>query len=320
MNNLLSINIPTFNRSVFLKKNLERLIPICTKYRIPIYISDNKSTDDTLSVIDNCMKSYDLLFVSKLETNMGIDYNMDNVVSMSNTKYSWLFSDDDEIDSDAIEIILNMLERHSPDFLLLNCRETALSTGVVLNENFYQIDNFYQKISNKTLLKDYAHILTLLSACVINNDLWKKIKIKEYSYKYYFHLFNIFSSIDDKAVILLIKKPLFTRFRGNKWNFDNSELDFILHFFYPLTIEQLKNDYTFSDKLYGIGHKLPRMKIGTFLRLREAELVSYYNFPKSYIYLMGWHLPLALISLIIPSDICGKIYKKLFKIFRNSEN
>ena len=318
MNKLLSINIPTYNRAEYLKKNLIKIIPICKKYHIPIYISDNKSTDNTLLVLNQLKDTYNLLFVYEMDSNFGIDYNMDNVVLMSNTKYSWLFSDDDEIDSDAIEIILNVLERYSPDFLLLNCRETIFSTGEVLNENFYHIDNFYEIISNRTLLKNYANILTLLSACVINNDLWKKIKIKEYAYKYYFHLFNIFSSIDDKAIILLIKKPLFTRFRGNEWNFDKSELDFILHFFYPLTIEKLKNDYTFSDKLNGIRHKLPRMKIGTFLRLREAGLVNYNNFPKSYIYLMRWHLPLALISLIIPSDICGRIYKKLFKIFKNS--
>ena len=50
MNKDLSICIPTYNRAKFLDENLSKTIPICRKFKIPIYISDNDSKDNTFEV------------------------------------------------------------------------------------------------------------------------------------------------------------------------------------------------------------------------------------------------------------------------------
>jgi glycosyltransferase involved in cell wall biosynthesis len=316
MNNILSINIPTYNRVDFLEKNLKNLIPMCKKHSVPIYVSDNNSDDQTVSMLKKYTELYEFLFISVLDSNFGIDFNMNNVVCMSTAKYSWLFSDDDEIFEGSVDVVLDCLTNISPDFLLLNCREAYLSSGQIISDNIYNIESFFQVINNGELLRKYAHILTLLSACVVKTKLWKEISLDGYKSKYYFHLHNIYSGLDKDSKILLLKQPLFCRMRGNDWNFDKNEIDYILHYFYPKTIEHVIGGYEFSDKLNAIKLKLRRMKLGTFWRLRESGLVGLGGMPISYFFLMQLHLPLALISLFIPGELCGRLYRKLFKFYR----
>ena len=51
MNELLSICIPTYNRSQYLLQTLEAFLPQVIPHQIPIYVSDNGSTDKTISII-----------------------------------------------------------------------------------------------------------------------------------------------------------------------------------------------------------------------------------------------------------------------------
>ena len=58
MNKNLSICIPTYNRAKFLDENLEKIIPLCKRYEVPIYVSDNNSPDETYDVVQNHKKNY----------------------------------------------------------------------------------------------------------------------------------------------------------------------------------------------------------------------------------------------------------------------
>ena len=58
---LLSISIPTYNRSVYLEECLNSIvqqIDINEKAKIEIYISDNGSTDDTYEVVKKIYKQF----------------------------------------------------------------------------------------------------------------------------------------------------------------------------------------------------------------------------------------------------------------------
>ena len=59
MNNLLTIAIPTFNRSELLNKQLAWLAEVVKRFEsdCEIFISNNSSTDNTQEVIKNCQKT-----------------------------------------------------------------------------------------------------------------------------------------------------------------------------------------------------------------------------------------------------------------------
>jgi glycosyltransferase involved in cell wall biosynthesis len=316
MNNLLSINIPTFNRAVFLDENLKKMISLCDKHSVAIYVSDNNSSDNTYDIVKKHQKSYKYLFYRCLEKNMGIDLNMDSVVKMSVAKFSWLFSDDDLIDDDSIEIILNNIKNKNPDFILLNHREKDLKTKKLLLEKYVNIDDKDHIINDKTLLSLYAHQMTLLSACVVKTENWKKINFSSYKAKFYFHIHNIFFNLNPDSRIVFIGKPLFTKFNGNYWQFDVKELDAVLHFHYPRTINDLSNHYKIESKISAIKPKIDKISIGTFIRLRSGGYISLTYIPKVFFYFIRFRIILVFVFLFLPKSFSGLVYMLFNKYVR----
>jgi len=116
----LSICIPTYNRAEFLDENLSLIVAKARPYNLPIYISDNGSTDGTREIVNRHSLLYDRIYYFRQQGNRGIDHNIATVLKMSQTDYAWLFSDDDRFFDTAIERMLDLLERHRPDMAVVN--------------------------------------------------------------------------------------------------------------------------------------------------------------------------------------------------------
>ena len=69
---LLSLCIPTYNRSQYLKKSIDSII--CQQEflrgKVEIVISDNASEDDTREVAEAYLKKYDNIFYNRNEMNV----------------------------------------------------------------------------------------------------------------------------------------------------------------------------------------------------------------------------------------------------------
>ena len=69
---LLSLCIPTYNRSQYLKKSLDSII--CQQEfldgKVEIVISDNASEDDTREVVETYLKRFDNIFYNRNEVNV----------------------------------------------------------------------------------------------------------------------------------------------------------------------------------------------------------------------------------------------------------
>jgi abequosyltransferase len=118
--NILSIAIPTYNRSKFLDATLEYHIPILSKYDIPIIIRDNNSTDNTEEIIKNWMKIYDYIDYKKNETNIGADKNFELALLDSDTKYVWLLGDSYKINKESIDLIYKKSITSEIDYFIFN--------------------------------------------------------------------------------------------------------------------------------------------------------------------------------------------------------
>lgn len=120
INNLLAICIPTYNRSPKLREGLEQLIPLACRHRIPIYVSDNASTDETEAVVREMQASYPYLFYSRNPENYGPDRNFEIVLKQSSAEFAWLLSDDDRLLDGALERALAIIGGGSYDLIIFN--------------------------------------------------------------------------------------------------------------------------------------------------------------------------------------------------------
>jgi glycosyltransferase involved in cell wall biosynthesis len=117
---LLGMYIPTWNREKKLAQLLTQLIPQFKKYDLPVYISDDNSSDGTEAMVRGFQKRYKKLYYKKNDTGLPKGYaaNLISVLRMGTTEFVWVFGDDDLILKDAVDKILPELKRN--DFVQVN--------------------------------------------------------------------------------------------------------------------------------------------------------------------------------------------------------
>lgn len=119
---LLSIAVPTYNRSDELKLLLhtlgEELAGLETI--IELVISDNASTDGTDDVVRQFKKMYPAVRTIRHTTNVGMDENFCRCFEMANGHFFWMLGDDDLPKTGVIRRIIQILRDEYPDLLYLN--------------------------------------------------------------------------------------------------------------------------------------------------------------------------------------------------------
>lgn len=108
---LLTIAIPTYNRSRYLRELLQSLLDdLHGESRIELIVSDNASPDETPQLIEE-FRNRGLQFrYIRNETNIGADANFLQCFEQARGKYVWLVGDDDIIIPGGIAKILKLLE------------------------------------------------------------------------------------------------------------------------------------------------------------------------------------------------------------------
>jgi abequosyltransferase len=117
---LLTIAIPTYNRSKFLEELLAVLKPqMAEDFRVELLISDNASTDDTQLLLGELAKSGLIFRYIKNKKNLGADKNILQCFEEAQGKYVWIFGDDDIILPGALKKIMRLLSLHEYDLVYL---------------------------------------------------------------------------------------------------------------------------------------------------------------------------------------------------------
>lgn len=117
---LLSICIPTYNRSACLKKTLNiwatQIHEGNYEKSVEINISDNGSPDNTQDVIQTFISDNPDIKVSntKNDKNLGPDKNYLSAMHMASGDYSILWSDDDYLRDGALSFVFDTIE-HNPE-------------------------------------------------------------------------------------------------------------------------------------------------------------------------------------------------------------
>lgn len=163
MNNiLLSVCIPTYNRSGYLRRALESIaVQLADNEdllnKVEVVVSDNCSTDDTAEAAKSFESKIKNLTYTKNATNVGFDMNSYNVVSKASGKYCWYLGDDDMIANGGIELMCKTIENDEYDFIgvntkpeednkdYLNKKDLDIKTNIIVDEfNDYYFKGYCQ--------------------------------------------------------------------------------------------------------------------------------------------------------------------------------
>ncbi len=146
MDKLLTIAIPTFNRSKFLEQQLTWLSKAIKGFEseCEIIISDNCSSDDTQEIIKKWQQIFSntTFKANRNAENIGVMRNIAYCFQSATSKYVWVIGDDDPIQDRTLAYVVENLKEY-PDLALLNLNFSWLyaATGEIAYEHCFSVEN-----------------------------------------------------------------------------------------------------------------------------------------------------------------------------------
>ena len=220
--NLLSICIPTINRSKLLKTTLTKLFSFNLNM-VEVVIVDGSDNNDTKNLIKKEFSDKNIVYYQenksiKIPTNHGFDNAYNLAVEKSNSKYCWLLTDDDLLIKESINTIMSYI-KYNYDLIIAgsiiknkNLTKTYIRSRPNINKNL---------IFKPTEINEFAKIvndqLTYIGCVIIKKSVWLKSDKKKYFGTGFVHVGVIFDRLLSND-ILVIKKPLtIIRFGDGLW-------------------------------------------------------------------------------------------------------
>ena len=170
-NPLLTIAIPTYNRSADLAALLTELAPqLAAHPEVDLFISDNCSPDDTEAAVQGFIASgLPVRYVRQAE-NIGSDRNFVTCFESARGTFFWLCGDDDIILPGTLDRVVEQLGSGQPLDLLY-------ATSYGFHQDWRaerQEDRFHRQLHTFTdpleLAKVVHVMMTFISAIVVNRD------------------------------------------------------------------------------------------------------------------------------------------------------
>ncbi len=316
---LLTIIIPTYNRSNYLSKllkNLEEQI-LGEEDKVKVLILDNCSTDSTKSEVEKFTKTNNYFHYIKNESNIGPDSNFLKGYKNVFSNYFWFIGDDDLPRKGFIKLLINFLQNNSPSLIYL---QSFWDKNIETNqlEKLFNLE-FYQY--NLKLFAKKTHVFsTFISSWIINkSELPKSFKkIESLKNTNFIQLGWILPLYKESSNLYFVNRKVILASKGNTrggyklintfgckfpkiikcFNFkDKSISDLIIRSFLKSFLPKLilgKKIGLYKDK---ISHK--NISYELIENLKKYPEFWFYCFP----------------ILIIPETITVNLYKIYCKIF-----
>jgi abequosyltransferase len=177
---LLSIAIPTFNRATYLDDALKQLaseLSAVDADLVEVLVSDNASSDHTAEIVAKAVqRGMAIRYICNAE-NVGADANVAQCFNEAQGQYVMIMGDDDLFVDGALAALLGHLQREEYGMVCLKAYgfesdfRAELPASVVGHQVFDAPGQYLIKV---------AHLVTLLSACVINKSLLPGVDARLY--------------------------------------------------------------------------------------------------------------------------------------------
>ena len=308
---LLSIVIPTYNNSKFLDYLLELQLPIIEKYKIKLYICDNKCTDNTSEVITKWSKKYPFIDCRINDIHLSVQKNIEQAINLPSSKYVWLLGDRYYIPDGTIKYVLDSLNTEpSKDLLIVNLE------NLINNTPSFNYDN------SEVLLSDLGHLMTCIAVSIINIKAIKKLKFKDYydsAFPHFCTLFEYLNSNNFNALwvsefsVKAISHPNLNR---KNWSHDERALslgakDWVTSVF------SLSSDYSYDSKIkcikkFGVLSKLFTFRGIVLMRMRgNLTYSTYKKYSREISLVVNYSEVIVVLMSVFPRSILKFLYALL---------
>lgn len=180
-NPLISICIPTRNNANYLKTCLNSLLPQVKPYNIPVYVSDNASTDNTIGFLSSFKNEhYQLLYFRSNDEDLGFDQNLINAVQMASSKYVWPIGDRRSLLPNSMRRVYNFLSKNDLNLLILSVAKYVKS-----------VQNKRYTSARDVFLELWSNVGTLYS-CISPTKAWRSEIPENYIGTGWIHLAVVF--------------------------------------------------------------------------------------------------------------------------------
>jgi abequosyltransferase len=173
---LLTIAVPTYNRSATLDQLLQSLAPqLQDESRIELLISDNASPDDTPQLIEEFEQCGHVVQYVRNTINIGPDGNFAQCFELARGRFFLLLSDDDLLVPGALAKILHLLEAYDPDIVYLS--SYPFSEDALAERKEDSLGRTYHVMEDPLQFARTANLmLTFISGVIVNRDRFAEIK------------------------------------------------------------------------------------------------------------------------------------------------
>ncbi len=221
----LSICIPTYNRSEYLRECLTSIVTSANGHErnIEIVISDNASEDNTAAIVKEFQKRVPYIRYHRNPNNIGGELNFRFVASLAIAEFVWVFGDDDKMELNAISTVLEKISA-GHDFLICNYSIWDKNFTVKIRDNALPEARSSIFDDHNKLLEFFGLHLGYISSIIIKKKLLLDLPYKEYeSYKEYGfpYLLAVYNGVAmNTCKIKFIANPIICNRSGNSGNYD----------------------------------------------------------------------------------------------------
>jgi abequosyltransferase len=196
---LLSICIPTYNRSKYLRECISSVLDsaLHEKMNVEIVIADNCSTDNTTEVVSEFQSKYSMIRYHRSAENVGGELNFRVAAELAYGKFIWIFGDDDKMTIRAVSRVISCINE-GYDLIACNYSTWDKDIAHLIKGNRLNGTSDVSYSSPDELLQRFGLHLGFISCVVMRKDLFLKLPIE--SYKRYLSfgfpfLFAVYSGI-----------------------------------------------------------------------------------------------------------------------------
>ena len=316
---LLTIIIPTYNRSNYISKllkNLEDQI-IGEEDKVKVLILDNCSTDSTKSKVEKFTNSNNYFHYIKNQSNIGPDGNFLKGYKNVFSNYFWFIGDDDLPRKGFIKLLINFLLNNSPSLIYL---PSLWDKNIETN----QLDKLSKVEFCQYNLKFFAkktHVFsTFISSWIINkSELPKSFKkVESLKNTNFIQLGWILPLYKESSKLYIVERKVILASKGN------TRGGYKLINTFGCKFTKIIKCFNFKDKVIAnliirsfLRSFLPRLILGKKIGLYKDK-ISYKNITfdlienlKEYPEFWFYCVPI----LILPEFVTLNLYKIYCKIF-----
>lgn len=199
----LTIAIPTYNRSNYLKRCLDSVLQQ-NRDLLEILVSNNASTDETGIMMGDYCARYPFIRYFENASNIGLDRNFLNCLEKSTGEYILLLSDDDVLMPDAVQKIFDALDCN-PSFMSLNSCAITKEDPIRFSRPRLKEEGVLEFDDINDFMLEIGIYITYVSSLVFKKDLVDSVSNKEsYIGSYFLQSFVALDTLAEKGKYIIV--------------------------------------------------------------------------------------------------------------------